>query len=130
MWEPGESARLPARPVVVMLWFMATAEEALTARLHVELPSPQARRELLGAPRRWQLGPSVQLRVPQLELRLTGSRQKAGNCSYAPSSIMNIYQHDLRHASQPHAVCSGMPSILHTALLEESRSRAGLRADH
>ena len=95
MWEPGESARLPARPVVVMLWFMATAEEALTARLHVELPSPQARRELLGAPRRWQLGPSVQLRVPQLELRLTGSRQKAGNCSYAPSSIMNICQHDL-----------------------------------
>ena len=96
MWEPGESARLPARPVVVMLWFMATAEEALTARLHVELPSPQARRELLGAPHRWQLGPSVQLRVPQLELRLTGSRQKAGNCSYAPSSIMNICQHDLR----------------------------------
>ena len=95
MWEPGESARLPARPVVVMLRFTPAAEEALTARLHVELPSPQARRELPGAPRRWQLGPSVQLRVPQLELRLTGSRQKAGNCSYAPSSIMNICQHDL-----------------------------------
>ena len=107
MWEPGESARLPARPVVVMLWFMVTAEEALTARLHVELPSPQARRELLGAPRRWQLGPSVQLRVPQLELRLTGSRQKAGNCSYAPSSIMNILAfhaaNRTRHACGLHA---------------------------
>ena len=42
MWEPGESARLPARPVVVMLRFTPAAEEALTARLHVELPSPQA----------------------------------------------------------------------------------------
>ena len=95
MWEPGESARLPARPVVVMLRFTPAAEEALTARLHVELPSPQARRELPGAPRRWQLGPSVQLRVPQLELRLTGSRQKAGNCSYAPRHVFVQYEYML-----------------------------------
>ena len=79
----------------VILRSTMTAEEGLTDPLHAELPSPQARRELLQAHWRWQLGPPGQLRVALNESRLHNRADKADRWLTCPCPRISICSHDL-----------------------------------